>query len=301
MVKKSMGKHVHASMECDTEMLKIYRKAVGTAAMVSVSIPLVMTAPAAFADDNIPATDSVSTSVRSTRTALKTADQTSNDDLFAQYVDSVFSPSRISLFSSAADDQLKGKSKLLYDYLKEQIERIADGKTANTSIDIPLSVFGLKKQYNAADLGMKSLYDLSTGKMYPETEAKFEALREKKIFEQDEFNAVMDALLADCPYDLYWYDKKAGSPLFRRRMGFRFLRPEWRSRLRIPRRASNETIRRAGVPVQRRWIYDGHQEDRRGAACRENREGHRREIRGPERLRQDEGIPQGDRRPDGVQ
>ena len=94
-----------------------------------------------------------------------------NDALFAGYVDMLFD--RLPQRNGYVGDKLTGVKKVLYDYLLSQIEKIAAGKRSNTAIDIPLSVIPQSKWEEA-----------------------FYA-----------FSEILDILLADCPYHLFWYDK----------------------------------------------------------------------------------------------
>lgn len=98
-----------------------------------------------------------------------------NDALFAGYVDMLFG--RLPERNGYIGDTLTGVKKDVYDYLLSRIKKIAAGKQSNTRIDFPTSVI---------------------------PESKWE----------EAFNAVgevIEVLLADCPYHLYWYDKVQGT------------------------------------------------------------------------------------------
>ena len=98
-----------------------------------------------------------------------------NDVLFAGYVDMLFG--RLPQRNGYIGKTLTGVKKKLFDYLLAEIKKIAAGKRSSTMIDIPVSVI-------------------------PESqwEEAFYAV-----------NDVINALLADCPYYLYWYDKVYGT------------------------------------------------------------------------------------------
>ena len=99
-----------------------------------------------------------------------------------------------------AGEKLTGNNALVYDYLKTQIQDIASGERTSSLIEVPLSVFGIKDgPWSASELGVKSVY--SNGKYSDEA---VENLRAKI---DCDFEAIVTALLADCPYDLYWCDK----------------------------------------------------------------------------------------------
>ena len=102
-----------------------------------------------------------------------------NDALFAGYVDMLFGKQdTLGLKPNGyAGSQLKGAVKDTYNYLLKEIEKIAAGTRSNTKIDIPDSVV--------------SVYD---------AEEVFYAT-----------SKIIDALLVDCPYHLFWYDKTAAT------------------------------------------------------------------------------------------
>ena len=102
-----------------------------------------------------------------------------NDALFAGYVDMLFGKKdTLGLQPNGwAGDQFKGVVKDTYDYLLKQIEKIAAGSLSNTAIDIPASIVS-----------------------YMDAEEVFNATP-----------MIIDALLVDCPYHLFWYDKTSST------------------------------------------------------------------------------------------
>lgn len=101
-----------------------------------------------------------------------------NEALFAGYVDMLFGKGdALGLRANGwAGDRLTGAAATAYNYLLEQIEQIAAGTLTNTQITIPSSVLSASQ--------VKTVYNA----MY----------------------SIMNALLVDCPYHLYWYDKTQG-------------------------------------------------------------------------------------------
>ena len=98
-----------------------------------------------------------------------------NDELFAGYVQKAFlGDSGISLFSSSYAKKLLNSEELkLYNGLKKNVEKIAEGKIASTII-------------TTSDLALnKDTFPTSS-------------------------HRVINCLLLDCPYELYWYDKTEG-------------------------------------------------------------------------------------------
>ncbi len=102
-----------------------------------------------------------------------------NDTLFAGYVDMLFGrKDALGLKPNGfAGDRLTGGAALAYDYLLKQIEKIAAGTLSSTKITIPKSVLSAS-----------------------EAKAAFQSM-----------NSIINALLVDCPYHLFWYDKTQGT------------------------------------------------------------------------------------------
>ena len=102
-----------------------------------------------------------------------------NDALFAGYVDMLFGKAdALGLKPNGwAGDRLSGVAAKVYNYLLKQIKEVAAGTLSDTRMLIPESVVS-----------------------YSEAEAAFNAIP-----------GVIDALLVDCPYHLFWYDKEAAT------------------------------------------------------------------------------------------
>lgn len=118
-----------------------------------------------------------------------------NEELFAQYVEQTFygqedeSYRTPALYGNIGQNVLTGADKYVYDELKKIAANIANGKEADgsepsgkyVSTQFTLSVGGKGITYEGGE------------------------------FKGFNFRKVISALLADCPYDLYWYDKTASS------------------------------------------------------------------------------------------
>lgn len=105
-----------------------------------------------------------------------------NDELFAGYVYKTLYGD-FSTFGRSAREQLPSDaSKALYDALKTEITKVAEGSLASTIIDV-----------SGAE---NALFTYNTQTVTNPMEA----------FNYD-FHLVMSALLHDCPYELYWFDK----------------------------------------------------------------------------------------------
>ncbi len=110
----------------------------------------------------------------------------SNDELFAGYVDKEFLGEVATFGTSARERLADGAQKNMYDVLKENIENVAGGTLESTVFSI---------DFEATD----TIFEYSNT-------TKADAIT---AFEAD-MAKIIDALLVDCPYDLYWFDKTAG-------------------------------------------------------------------------------------------
>lgn len=107
-----------------------------------------------------------------------------NDELFAGYVDSVFYPASDKVKGTAAGSRLTGDLKLMYDGIVYLFKQVASGQRSSTEIIIG-------DYYNCEYKGSLTGSTLT----------------------QAQFNTLMDAVLADLPYEQYWYDKTTGVKL----------------------------------------------------------------------------------------
>ena len=121
-------------------------------------------------------------------------------------IESVSSPAMRSYYAST---RLTGYTRILYDRLLDVIRQISAGERAETTIEFSvedLELDGLS--WSAEDLGVEAITALDDeGKRYITSEAKT-AL---KALIGISYASANRALLADCPYDLYWYDKTSSS------------------------------------------------------------------------------------------
>ena len=127
-----------------------------------------------------------------------------NDELFEGYVNELFYGSYgVSTFGDYAKDKLTGNDAVAYRILKENIQKIASGETSSTKIMIPFTELGVPAEgCTAAELGVASI--IENGKI---SEAALNALKKKISINMSN---VLNYLLVDCPYDLYWFDKTTG-------------------------------------------------------------------------------------------
>ena len=106
-------------------------------------------------------------------------------------------------YGTQGGNQLPGLTRKFYDYLKAELGKVASGQTDSAEIVVPLSYLGLDRKYSAKDLGVPALWD-SYGYLTQEAEDAMLALI------QYDADMLLNALLMDCPYDLYWFDKTIG-------------------------------------------------------------------------------------------
>ena len=114
--------------------------------------------------------------------------------------------------SAMAAGKLGGYNRIVYDSFRKQIADVAKGLTNSTEFEVPISEFGLgleNMSWTKEDLEVSRLtYVGSDNKVYVDEKAA-NAIREKYVIPIN-ISAIDDALLADCPFDFYWFDKTKG-------------------------------------------------------------------------------------------
>ncbi len=124
----------------------------------------------------------------------------SNASLADGYARKVLYPERSSRAARNVGETLTGADRLLYDCLKRDIEQVAAGSLDSTKFEYPLSDFFSKLSYSEEELGTPIVVN---GAISADAADAVNALT-VNTFNRE---AVIHALLADCPYDLYWFDK----------------------------------------------------------------------------------------------
>ena len=126
-----------------------------------------------------------------------------NDERFSAYLEQeLYAPiyGDISLFGTSAGNALSAQHKLMYDALKARIEKVANGTSTSTVFTIdPSTIAGLQCTFTAAELGVS---DIVVGSSI--SSAAGSAAIGKFFGNNDE---LFNALLHDCPLELYWFDK----------------------------------------------------------------------------------------------
>ena len=161
-----------------------------------VDLPEIVEEAPADAGESTPAYDSA--------VIFPGADIGDNDALLDAYVQRMIDAS-LGIAPSAryysARDYFDG-NRQIYDNLKGQIVKIAAGeRSAVFSFDDinALQRWGIKYDYTAGDLGVDSLEQSG-----PPTQEEMDLVADRV---NDELGRVVDALMADYPCEMYWYDK----------------------------------------------------------------------------------------------
>ena len=99
-------------------------------------------------------------------------------------------------------DALSGVDSKLYSILKAFIMDVALGKRESTYIDISVADAGMGKRWTAAELGVATI----------DQDGDITDEAADRLFDKYEYNVslVLRSLMADLPYDLFWYDKLQG-------------------------------------------------------------------------------------------
>ena len=125
---------------------------------------------------------------------LSDMDLPDNDELFAAYVEREFDRAAGGtqfpvLYSSSHATRLLNKTELkIYTILKEEIAKVAEGSRSSTEITITTS-------WTAVELGYTDFTD-------PDAQTAFST-----AVGDFDLGKINTCLLADCPYELYWFDK----------------------------------------------------------------------------------------------
>ena len=132
-----------------------------------------------------------------------------NDELFSAYLEQeLYAPiyGGFSLFGTSAGNTLNASQKLMYDALKSRIEKVANGTSTSTVFTIdPSTIAGLQCTFTAAELGVSNIVVGSSI-----SSAAGSAAIGKFFGNDDE---LFNALLHDCPLELYWFDKAAANAM----------------------------------------------------------------------------------------
>ena len=151
----------------------------------------------------------------------------SSEEMFAGFVDKSFGGNSDSLedlttfkksTGASANDSLSGTDLAAYRFLASEISKIAAGERTSTIIEITPEVLGMgKTSWTAQDLGVDSIWQLDKNGAIVKDKNGNPQLNPQAVAKVQEkpptlsSSKIINALLADCPYELYWYQKKSGT------------------------------------------------------------------------------------------
>ena len=99
--------------------------------------------------------------------------------------------------------EFTGMMAAVYTYIRAEARKVADGERTSTAFEMAVDQLGLEKtSWTKEDLGTDIVVDNAI------TQAAIQAARATMNFD---LGLQIDVLLADGPYDFYWYDKTVGT------------------------------------------------------------------------------------------
>lgn len=134
----------------------------------------------------------------------------SADELFAAYVEQAFGISKKPVKLKAARRaarRLDGLNCAMYSLLASYVNSIADGERESTEFEITVESLesdSVQLSWTAEELGVTSLGTVDENGEATLSDEAFEAARERSGYD---LNLIVGSLMADFPYQMYWYDK----------------------------------------------------------------------------------------------
>ncbi|MBR3246176.1 MAG: hypothetical protein IKF90_26310 [Parasporobacterium sp.] len=179
--------------------------------ITGIFLSLWITAGAVFADDRQDLTLSMEEELLTETASPDPIQEEDNDTLLSDYLEISLGISNEPMYSVfGAGKRLSGADRKAYDKLKEKAKKVADGSLTSTVFGFYPSDLGLKSSYTASELQAASGITVSSlgtcinGKINLSSAAQ-NALN--KLL--PDMSNVITALLFDCPYELYWYNKSS--------------------------------------------------------------------------------------------
>ncbi len=133
------------------------------------------------------------------------ADMPDNEQLLESFMEETFDLTVQETASApglTSGDLLTDVNRKLYDALKAEIVKIAEGSRGSTEISVSLEQAGMSGSWTAAQLGIDSIVE-----DHEISSAAIEKLKAKFPYD---ISLVLTSLMADLPYDFFWYDKVQG-------------------------------------------------------------------------------------------
>lgn len=135
---------------------------------------------------------------------LKKAAGEENETLFQEYVEGTDEQGHAPRVKKSAGNKLSGLDKTIYTRLMKYISQVAAGERASTVFEINVEDLGLEQlTWTAKELGVDSIVVNQSI-----SDEAVDALCAKGAYN---LSRIIQALLADNPYGLYWYDKTAST------------------------------------------------------------------------------------------
>lgn len=128
---------------------------------------------------------------------LDASDLPEDEELLNGFIESLFYPENgggIALFGNYGVNSLDTVDAYVYDELYRAVSRIAKGTTSSAVVEVDLD-----RSWTAEDLGVTSV--IEDGQISDQVMEAFTV----------DFGYVVDLLLLNCPYELYWMNKTASS------------------------------------------------------------------------------------------
>ena len=129
------------------------------------------------------------------------------NELFAEYVNEAFSTAGASKRKKSrrnTGSRLTGVEGAIYAGIASQLPAIASGERASTVFEFSAEEIGMQTTWTAQDLGVDAILEQTSSGGYVVTQEAKDAFAEKTKYNLD---IIIDALLFDYPYELYWYEK----------------------------------------------------------------------------------------------
>lgn len=131
-----------------------------------------------------------------------------NDEAAAGYIHSILYPNARRPRSANLGEKLTGANKNLYELLVPMIKDVADGERQSTVFNVPVEDVFRDFSMSAKELGVESiLYESEDGWHIDNTAYNAFFAELHKVFD---LKTVINALLGDYPYEMYWFDGTVG-------------------------------------------------------------------------------------------
>ena len=126
-----------------------------------------------------------------------------NDELFEGYVDSLLGSGTTKKYAAKRRARLTGINLAIYEKIKPEIAEVANGSRTSTVFEVSLDELRLEKNgWTAEELGVAAI--VQDGEV---TKEAIDAL--VRVIGLD-FDAILNTLLVESPFELYWFDKVSG-------------------------------------------------------------------------------------------